>query len=186
MAALAHHLEAYPAPLGSEGLTLHRLVAEMRSKLPIVPEGVSADRLGRALDSFVEAQVHGAVDLQRDVEAMVVDSSFYGTHVGRTLAQLSSSYDISFRWHPGFTLAPDEFPEEFRGFPTRRIAERVAKEGVVNAPTLGAGQNDFLLKPEAWRELGSRSEILTSFRRVWHVLVLLGVPSNSWRELLKN
>ena len=185
MAALAHHLEAVPAPFGYPGLTLHRLLTEMGTKVPIVPDGVSADGLGRALDSFVEAQVHGTVDLRRDVEALVVDAAFYGTEVGDTLAELGSTYEISLSWHPGFTLAADEFPEEFRGFRARGIAERVAKDGIVDALSLGAGQNDFVLNPEAWREFGSMSEILTSFRRVWHVLVLLGVPAESWGEVSK-
>ena len=67
MAALVHHLEECPARFGSEGLTLRRLLTGMRSKLPIGPDAASTDRLGRALDSFVEAQIHGVVDLQRDV-----------------------------------------------------------------------------------------------------------------------
>jgi hypothetical protein len=182
MAALTHHIESFPAPLGFEGLTFQRFVTEVQARLPILPDG-SANQLGRALDSFVEVQVHGSVDLQRDVEALVVDASFLGTPVARTLTKLSSTYDISLRWHPGFTLAPAEFPDVFRDFPVRQIAERVARDGIVNAPNLGAGSNDFVLSPRSWEGLGSLSEIRTSFRRVWHVLVLSGGPSHHWQEV---
>jgi hypothetical protein len=35
-------------------------------------------RTGRALDDYVEAQVHANIDLATDVEAVVVDPSFRG------------------------------------------------------------------------------------------------------------
>lgn len=180
MLALAHHLEAVPAPLGCEGLDLARLVTRMSAALPITPEGESSTEMGRALDSFVEAQVHGRIDLRRDVEALVVDASFRHTKVAETLLDLASSYDITVRWHPGFVLAAGDFPEEFRGFKTRRVAEQVAVGGVVDAPSLGVAENDFRTDPEAWGELGSAPEVLTAFRRVWHWLVLAGAPSNKW------
>jgi hypothetical protein len=183
LASLVRHLDTYPTPLGLRGLTPHDLFRRMSLGVPIVPEQTAADPNGRALDTFVEAQIHGPIMLRRDIEALVVDSSFYSTSVAATLSDLSSTYDIPMRWHPGFTLRADEFPESFRGFPTRCIAERVAADGIVDAPSLGAGQNDFVQNPSSWQELGSWSDALTSFRRVWHFLVLLGRPSRHWREL---
>ena len=183
IAHLARHLDTIPGPLGVQGLRLAGLIRGMSLELPIALEQKSADENGRALDTFVEAQVHGPVSLSADVETLVVDSSFYGTPVAETLLDLSATYDIAIRWHPGFTLRSDEFPKSFRGFSTRSIAERVAAEGIVDAPRLGAGQNDFIQNPESWPELGSRSDGLASFRRVWHFLVLFGRPSQNWRDL---
>jgi hypothetical protein len=182
MVALAHHLDAVSAPLGVEGLSLQRLLSDLRSEIPI-PTGLGPDARGRALDSFVEAQVHGRVDLGRDVEELVADACFSGTAVGDGLAELASVYGISLRWHPGFALESHEFPEVFRGFTTRRVAERVAVEGVVNAFHLGVGENRFRLDPTGWDEFGSTSEVLTSFRRVWHVLVLRGRPGVQWADV---
>jgi len=185
IAPLARHLDRVPAPLGVEGLSLSALIGGMSRELPILPDKKSADRYGRALDTFVEAQIHGPIRLSADVESLVVDSSFHGTPVAETLRDLSSTYAIPVRWHPGFTLRADEFPETFRGFPTRCIADRVAVEGIVDAPRLGAGQNEFIQNPESWPELGSWSDGLTAFRRVWHFLVLYGRPSQNWRELVR-
>jgi len=177
MAAVLRHVEEEPAPFGVPGLTVRGLVAAMRAGLPGAPRGVTDDRLGRALDTFVEAQVHGPVDLARDVEALVVDASFRGSPVADTLAEIASTYGFSLAWHPGFTLAAEAVPETFRDYPTRKLAERISAS-VIDAPAIGAASNDFVLNPDAWRSFGSPSEIHTCFRRLWHALVLLGAPSD--------
>ncbi|MGI9627885.1 MAG: DUF3626 domain-containing protein [Longimicrobiales bacterium] len=183
MVGVADHMQEHAAPFGVEKLGLREFLDAMAGQLPIVPPRMPADQLGRALDSFVEAQVHGPIDLKRDVESMVIDSSFHGTPTGHVLRELSSGLGIPLNWHPGFTLEATEFPQTFRGFPTRRVADRVASGGVVNAPILGAGQNDFVRNPGGWGEFGTKSEVLTSFRRVWHFLVLSGRPSPQWPEV---
>ncbi len=177
--ALAHHLASVPDALGCEGLDLGELVTRMSAALPFAPPGGSPGRMGRALDSFVEAQVHGPIELGRDAERLVADASFRGTHVAESLEALSSTYGIPLSWHPGFALSARAFPDEFRGFEIRRVAERVAVAGRVDAASLGAGENDFRTNPEAWHGFGSTSEILTKFRRVWHVLVLRGTPASA-------
>ncbi|HEX9886395.1 MAG TPA: DUF3626 domain-containing protein, partial [Longimicrobiales bacterium] len=183
MAALAEHVGAADSPLGMKGLTFEELLVRLGDHVPIPRVGVPPHVPGRALDSFVEAQVHGPIDLQRDVERLVVDASFHGTRVADTLAELAARYDIPLGWHPGFRLAADRLPEEFRGFPARSIGRRVARRGVVDAPALGEGHNDFARDPDSWREQGSPSEVRASFRRVWHVLVLEGSPSPNWADI---
>lgn len=59
---------------------------------------------GRALDDYVEAQVHGEVDLARDVEALVVDPSFDGTQTGAALDRLARRPGVPLRRHAGFAL----------------------------------------------------------------------------------
>jgi hypothetical protein len=179
MAALLRHVEEESAPLGVTGLTVHELIDAMRAGVPCAPRGVSRERPGRALDTFVEAQVHGPVDLKRDVEGLVADASFRGTAVADALGEIASAYGLSFGWHPGFALAIEAVPETFRGFPTRRLAERVSTGAPIDAAALGAAYNDFVLHPQAWRAFGSTSQIHTCFRRLWHVLVLLGAPSGA-------
>ncbi|MGO4376010.1 DUF3626 domain-containing protein, partial [Paenibacillus sp. MCAF20] len=48
----------------------------------------------RNLNHFIEAQVHGDISLENDVEILIVDPSFQGTDVGRTLEKLCSKYSI--------------------------------------------------------------------------------------------
>jgi hypothetical protein len=68
---------------------------------------------GRALDDYVEAQVHGGVDLRTDVEAVVLDPSFRGTDAGELLVATAARHDLDVGWHAGFELAPEEFTDEF-------------------------------------------------------------------------
>ena len=177
MADLLDHVEEVPAPLGVSGLTVRDLIEAMRAGVPCTPRGVSNDRPGRALDTFVEAQVHGPVELMRDAEGLVVDASFRAHPIGDTLAEIASTYGLALSWHPGFALAAEEVPETFRGYPTRKLAERISTGAPIDAPAIGAAHNDFARDPDAWRAFGSPSEIRTCFRRLWHALVLLGNPS---------
>lgn len=62
--------------------------AERFELLPLVEEFRAESRtdldeaqVGGALDSYVEAQIHGGVLLSRDVEALVLDPAFRGTPV---------------------------------------------------------------------------------------------------------
>ena len=149
----------------------------MRAGVPCAPRGAQADRPGRALDSFVEAQVHGPVELARDAEALVADSAFRATPLADVLAQVASAHGLALAWHPGFALAAAEVPDTFRGIPTRRLAERVSACAPLDAPRIGAAYNDFAANPDAWKSFGSPSEVRTCFRRLWHVLVLRGGPA---------
>jgi hypothetical protein len=56
------------------------------------------------------------------------------------------------------------------------LAERIAGDGLLDAANIGAAANYVKLDPEAWRGWGSDDDILTQFRRLWHVLVLTGAP----------
>jgi hypothetical protein len=57
---------------------------------------------GRALDDYVEAQVHGGLRLGRDVTAVVADASFRRTGFEPFLARLGPAL----RWSPTFRLPP--------------------------------------------------------------------------------
>jgi hypothetical protein len=135
--------------------------------------------LGRALDSFVEAQVHGAIRLDEDALRLVVDPSFRNSRIEDLLTSISARYRIPLDWHPGFALAVEQVPEAFRGYATRALARRIAGNNAgqrLTAATIGAAADSFWRNPHSWRDLGSVDEALTCFRRLWHVLVLYGEP----------
>jgi len=56
------------------------------------------------------------------------------------------------------------------------LAERIAGQGVLDAANIGAMANSLELEPEAWKAWASHEDTLTQFRRLWHVLVVNGVP----------
>ncbi|WP_412543845.1 DUF3626 domain-containing protein [Longispora sp. K20-0274] len=140
---------------------------------------------GRALDDYVEAQVHGPVDLAADAEALVLDPSFDGTETGKLLVVLADRCGIGVEWHGGFTLTADEVPVEFRGPVMRPLAARIlgdhAPSGVLDAAVLGHAARSVVTDPDLWAEWGTRAETLQYVKQLWHCLVAYGVLANERR-----
>ncbi|MFC7274959.1 DUF3626 domain-containing protein [Paractinoplanes rhizophilus] len=118
---------------------------------------------GRALDSYVEAQIHGRLTLREDVAAVVADPSFRGTPYEEHLASLIGSVT----WSPGFTLRPAEFPAELRGPEVPPLAREIAAR-------YGVGELDAEVIGRAAREPGAPLQLI---KYLWHILVLLGRPA---------
>jgi hypothetical protein len=131
---------------------------------------------GRVLDTGIEAQVHGPIDLECDVELLVVDPSFAGTPTGDHLHELARKYGLLIEWHPGFCLEAREVPAEFRGPAIPKLAQRIAAGGIVNAGVVGAAQRSLQLRPDEWLGWGDRADILQHLKQIWHVLVHYGRP----------
>ncbi|HEY7223885.1 MAG TPA: DUF3626 domain-containing protein [Micromonosporaceae bacterium] len=113
------------------------------------------------LDDYVEAHVHGVVQLDRDVEALVLDPCYRGTEV----ETLSGRLDCAVQWHGGFILDTTTL----RQHPDYRGAELVAL-GVALA-------RDDRLDP---RIIGDAARTgaynLQSLKRVWHYIARFGSP----------
>jgi hypothetical protein len=176
MAPVLTQLEQGRGAFGAGDLTVAGLLDQLTRGLskPFLDQ---LDRpLGRALDSFIEAQIHGDVRLDHDVERLVADPAFRHHPVGECLAAIATKYEIPLCWHPGFTLPVGKVPDFFRGYPVRALAERIAGQGILDAANIGAMANSLELEPEAWDGWASYEDVVTQFRRLWHVLVVNGLP----------
>jgi hypothetical protein len=69
------------------------LVASLAAEWP------TPNLLGRAIDDYIEAQIHGRLRLEDDVDAVVADPSFRGSETGRSLVE-------AFTASPAVTSAP--------------------------------------------------------------------------------
>ncbi|MEW2444031.1 DUF3626 domain-containing protein [Micromonospora marina] len=139
-------------------------------------------RVGRALDDYVEAQVHGEISLARDVEALVVDPSFQGTDVGRRLAGIAGRHGLALRFHSGFVLPADAVDAEFRGPEIPPLALRVAAEFArpgepLHAALVGRAAASVVREPQRWADRGPAAVTLQHLKQLWHVLVRFGVPA---------
>ncbi|PKL79693.1 MAG: DUF3626 domain-containing protein [Candidatus Melainabacteria bacterium HGW-Melainabacteria-1] len=178
MAALLAEASQGQGILGETSLDLPTLLQRLSAE-PSPSLGLSARPLGQALDSFIEVQIHGAIELSRDVEGLVADPCYRGGPIEPHLLALGHRYGFEIDWHPGFKLALDSVPEQFRGFSVRPLAQRIATGECIDAAALGAAENDYRLHPDAWTGWGDQHEMLTRFRRLWHVLVLYGGPAEA-------
>jgi len=163
--------------LGIESLTIPQLLDILCRDLSLPPADLSAGKPGRVLDSCIEAQIHGPIDLRFDIERLVIDPSFYGTPIGETLVDISRKYEIPIQHHCGFQLSVHDVPDDFRGPEMPRLARRIAAKGLVTAAVIGAAEATLYCKPETWQDWGSYEETLQDLKQLWHVVVHYGSPA---------
>ena len=114
-----------------------------------------------ALDDYVEAQVHGQVLLERDVQALVLDPCYRGTAVEADARRLP----CPLAWHPGLRLAVDELRRhpDYRGQEFVDLGAEIAEGGFLDPRILG----------DAAR--GGRHD-QQALKKVWHYLARFGSP----------
>ena len=125
----------------------------------------------RNLDHVIEAQIHGDLCLDTDVEALVADASFSGMH---ELQEMGRKYGFPVHFRRSFHMAPDEMPSDFRGAGMPSLAARVARHGTVDAAAIGAAAQALMQRPEEWADRGGVAEVLQELKLLWHVLVRYG------------
>jgi len=179
LAPLLSQLERGDGAFAVANLTVEDCLTRMAQNFSLPFPEPALRPLGRALDSFIEVQVHGEVRLRDDAELLVADPAFRDHPVGEVLAAITKEYQIPICWHPGYQMPVNEVPDVFRDYPVRPLAERIAVDGVLDAANIGTAANSVLLDPKIWEGWATSDDLLTQFRRLWHVLVLIGTPRDA-------
>ena len=117
-----------------------------------------------ALNDYIEAQVHGGVDLARDVEALVLDASYRDTPVEAAARLLP----VPVEWHPGYriTVAALYDHADYRGRQYADLGASIAEDGLIDPRIIG----------DAART--GRYE-LQHLKMVWHTLARFGAPEGA-------
>lgn len=136
---------------------------------------------GRALDDYIEAQIHGDLRMADDVDALVADPSFQNTATGEVLEATAKKYGFPLEWHEGFELPIEEVPSDFRGPEMPHLAQRVLenhalKDGYLDAATIGLAAVSVVTNPEQWHDWSSPKDTLQHIKYLWHILVVYGKP----------
>ncbi|MEM7312775.1 MAG: DUF3626 domain-containing protein, partial [Planctomycetota bacterium] len=162
--------------LGLADTSLQRLARKFQSAFA----GPDTERFqqlpGRVLDDYIEAQVHGEIRLERDVEFLAIDPSFAKSSVGDTLASMAKTYGFPIYHHRGFRVDPHRVPDEFRGPDVPRLAKHLWQSSAFSARDIGEAASSFHANPEAWTTWGTKEETLQLIKQLWHCLVQFGVP----------
>ncbi|WP_199879129.1 DUF3626 domain-containing protein [Streptomyces sp. CB02460] len=113
------------------------------------------------LDDYVEAQVHGPVRPDRDVEALVLDPCYRGTDVEAAAGRLGCPVE----WHSGFRLTVDELRRHpgYRGQEYVELGAAIAVDGVLDPRIVGEAARAGRFDPQA-------------VKKVWHCLARFGHP----------
>ena len=151
-------------PPALAGRMLNLLQAPLNDKWSYPP--------ARNLDHYIEAQVHGQVELGRDVDALVADPSFKGTPVGAQLQRIASQYSVLLQWHAGSELSVDAVPQDFRGPRMPALARTVAPGGMLTPALIGAAARRVAQGDAS--ELGQPDAVLQELKLLWHVLLRHG------------
>ncbi|MGV9641157.1 DUF3626 domain-containing protein [Streptomyces sp. NPDC003514] len=111
------------------------------------------------LDGHIEAQIHGPVRFDRDVEALVLDPSYRGTAVEHAAERLPCPVE----WHPGFRLSVAELRRhpQYRGQAYVDLGAEIAHGGWLTPRDIG---NAASTGRYALRDL----------KKVWHCLARFG------------
>ena len=128
-------------------------------RMPLIPLARESPR--DLLDDYIEAQVHGPVRLDRDVEAIVLDPAYRGTDIER----LAGTLPCSVEWHAGFQVRVEVLQRqpEYRGREFVDLGVALARNGWLNPRLLG----------DAFRA-GTFDE--QALKRVWHYIARFGAP----------
>jgi hypothetical protein len=113
------------------------------------------------LDDYIEAQVHGVVDLARDVEALVLDPCYRGTPVEAAAGRLGCPVE----WHGGFTVSVAELRRypEYRGPEFVALGGSIARDGCLDPAVIGDASRTGRYDQQA-------------LKRVWHYVARFGSP----------
>jgi Protein of unknown function (DUF3626) len=111
------------------------------------------------LDDYIEAHVHGPIDIATDVEALVLDPCYRASAVEEAASRL----DCPVEWHGGFAVTADAFLANpgYRGPEFARLGVSLARGGVLTPRLIG----------DASRAARHDEQAL---KRVWHYMARFG------------
>ncbi|MFZ4190332.1 DUF3626 domain-containing protein [Streptomyces pseudogriseolus] len=120
-----------------------------------------------ALDGHIEAQIHGPVRFDRDVEALVLDPSYRGTAV----EDMARRLPLVIEWHSGFRLAADHLRRhpDYRGQEYVDLGAEIAVDGWLDPRIIGDAVRTDSYEPQA-------------LKKVWHCLARFGSPHRTNAE----
>ncbi len=177
--AMLHDILRNGHALGVSQLTIPTLLNRVRETLQLPLKARLQRQPGRALDDYVEAQIHGEIRFDRDVESVVADPSLGNTRTGQVLRALSRKFAFPLHFHRGFVVAIDGIPDDFRGPAIPRLARRISPDGTITAKDLGDASIALHDSPSEWIDWGTVDETMQNIKQLWHALVQFGEPPES-------
>ena len=111
------------------------------------------------LDDYIEAHVHGELDIIRDVEALVLDPSYKNTYV----EELANKLGCKVEWHAGFTTTVSEIAKypDYRGIDSINLAKEICKDEILTPYIIGLAAATGKYNQQ-------------SLKLVWHYLARFG------------
>lgn len=168
-AGILKDLSTRGTALGEKDLNVNDFLRLVNELLLQSADSRSYRKSSKNLDFYIEAQIHGEISLDKDVDSLIVDSSFWGTDLAKQFENLCEKYDIKLTWNSGLELAVSEFPNNFRGAEVPSYAKKYGIEGKLNAYLIG----------RASMEMKKEHDDLQMLKYLWHCIVRFGKEINN-------
>jgi hypothetical protein len=135
----------------------HFGVAARLSALVALAEADTKD----PLDDYIEAHVHGTVDIPGDIEALVLDPCYRATPVEAAARRLGCLVE----WHGGFSVTVSELRAHpgYRGQGITELGVSLARDRRLGPAVIGDASRTATHDEQA-------------LKRVWHCLARFGTP----------
>lgn len=148
-----------PQALGGQEMLseLCRLADAGSVDASLLPEAAAGLPLDDPLNDYVEAHVHGGLQLARDVEALVLDPSDHEAH-----AQMLRQLDCSVEMHPGYRATAESIDPAYRGEVPIALARQLG--GEITPARLGEASRSGEFDAQALKWLW---HCLARFGRQW-------------------
>lgn len=119
------------------------------------------------LDDYVEAHIHGPLNVTEHAALLILDPSFRGTSVEQE-GDLLAERGLPVRWHAGFELSVRQLADvrDYRGAEVVELGTKIARDGILNPAIIGAAANTGSHDPQL-------------IKQVWHCLARFGYGSST-------
>ncbi len=116
-----------------------------------------------SLDNYIEAHIHGPVNLNRDIDCLVLDPSYRGSPI----EEQARALPVNIQWHAGFQIDVSTIEQnpEYRGASCVKLANRLAVGGILTPKILGDALHDSSM---------DANEI----KKLWHYVAKFGLIEN--------
>lgn len=181
-AALFAELTTGGDVLASRVANVQELIARLRSQEHRARRDPARRSIGRALDSYIEAQVHASIDFACDVAAIVVDPSYAGSATEADLEALAEQHNLALLRHAGFDLDPVDIPDDFRGARVAELGRRVAEvyaDGTLDAAAIGRAAASLEREPTRWQDWADYATTWQQLKQLWHCVAQYGRPRSA-------
>jgi len=128
---------------------------------------------------YIEAQVHGEINLFNDVDCFYIDESFKDTEINEQAEGISELYDIKIFWIPERKIHVKDIGDEFWGPIISVLARKIISkfniaDEYINAEIIGRASRDSMLSPDEWADLGNELEVFQYMKYLWRTVVYCG------------
>ncbi|MFN8578162.1 MAG: DUF3626 domain-containing protein [Candidatus Sericytochromatia bacterium] len=168
--------------LGKYNLTVPKFINHLSTKLSKPYSDPYKKSTSHNINHYIEAQIHGDINLKNDVNKLVADPSFKGTNIGLFFNKICEKYNIELYWHCGFALSINKVPDNFRGSKMPFLAKRITSKDYIDTTMLGVAASELKNAPEQWNSFGTYEEVIQQIKLLWHILVKYGKPLKEFKN----